>query len=151
MGTNGPRKWPGIANPVPIGQSGANPPIRCQSANPVPILCQSCANPVPIGQSCANPVPIGQSCANRPIWCQSGANRAFCHLCKSYFKLPVQCHPANAVPICQPIANIAYYCMPVSPSVNGRVVSDSLQLKVDWHSIGIQSSQSWIFGRQMCI
>ena len=141
MGTNGPRKWPGIANPVPIGQSGANPvPIRQSGANR-PIQCQSCANPV----------PIGQSCANRPIWCQSGANRAFCHLCKSYFKLPVQCHSANAVPICQPIANIAYYCMPVSPSVNGRVVSDSLQLKVDWHSIGIQSSQSWIFGRQMCI
>ena len=120
----------------------------------LPILCQS-----------ANPVPIGQSSANRPIWCQSGANRAFCHLCKSYFKLPVQCHSAKAVPILQtycqyasqmkmhkfnfdiltlhylsphtmlmcqsgahlPIqrqscTEIAYYGMPVSPSVNGRAV-----------------------------
>ena len=53
---------------------------------------------------------------------QSGANRAFCHLCQSYFKLPVERHSANAVPICQPIANTAYYGMPVSPSVNGRAV-----------------------------
>ena len=96
---------------------------------------------------------------------QSGANRAFCHLCQSYFKLPVQCHSAKAVPILQtycqyasqmkmhkfnfdiltlhylsphtmlmcqsgahlPIqrqscTEIAYYGMPVSPSVNGRAV-----------------------------
>ena len=123
-----------------------------------------------------------QSSANRPIQCQSGANS------------PIQR---------QSCTEIAYYGMPVSPSVNGRAVDrcnatesglaqhwpalassptnpghsedncvsdpsifasanskvthqscneqDYLhRLKVDWHSIGLQSSQSWIFGGQLC-
>ena len=63
-----------LANLLPIGQSGANRPIRCQSANFLPIRCQS-ANPVPIRQFFANPVPIRQSCAN-PVatQIQSSAN-----------------------------------------------------------------------------
>ena len=104
------------ANPVPFGQSGANRPIRSQSAKPVPIgqsvpircqlanpvpIGQSSANPVPIGQSGANPVPISQFRANRLIQCQSGANS------------PIQR---------QSCTEIAYYGMPVSPSVNGRAV-----------------------------
>ena len=103
-------------NPVPIGQSGANRPIRSQSAKPVPIgqsvpircqlanpvpIGQSSANPVPIGQSGANPVPISQFRANRLIQCQSGANS------------PIQR---------QSCTEIAYYGMPVGPSVNGRAV-----------------------------
>ena len=81
-------------------QSSANRPIRCQSVNFLPIRCQS-TNPVPIGQSGANPVPISQFRANRLIQCQSGANS------------PIQR---------QSCTEIAYYGMPVGPSVNGRAV-----------------------------
>ena len=110
MGTNGPRKWPGIANPVPIGQSGANPPIRCQSANPVPILCQS-ANPVPIQCQSVNPVPIlCQSSANRSIQCQS-ANLVPIR-CQSGILPPLQIllQTASTVSFCQCCANLPTYC-----------------------------------------
>ena len=100
---------PGANRPIQC-QSSANWPIQCQSANPVPIgqffanpvpIGQSGANPVQISQFFANPVPIRQSGANRPIQCQSGANS------------PIQR---------QSCTEIAYYGMPVSPSVNGRAV-----------------------------
>ena len=63
-GDKWPRKWPRIANPVPIRKSGANPSplvslVPFLTSPELPILIsshgQSLANP---GQSGANPRPI---------------------------------------------------------------------------------------------
>ena len=110
---------PILANPCQSVPIHANP---CQSgANRGPIfpwdtnfsICQS--EPIQ-----SNLVPIGQSGANRPIQCQSANLK------------PIRLQSANPVPISQSGANspiqrqscteIAYYGMPVSPSVNGRAV-----------------------------
>ena len=122
-----------FANP---SQSGANP---CQSVanfsfrhkfTNMPILANPCQS-VPIHKDTnfsicqsepiqSNLVPICQSGANRPIQCQLANLK------------PIRLQLANPVPISQSGANspiqrqscteIAYYGMPVSPSVNGRAV-----------------------------
>ena len=91
MGTNGPRKWPGIANPVPIGQSGANRSIQCQSANLVPIRCQSgILPPLQILLQTASTVSFCQCCANLPTYCQCSI---LLHVCQSTEELcPIHCN-----------------------------------------------------------
>ena len=158
------QSWPIRANPVPIGQFGANQPIqcqssanrpirsqsganrtiRCQSTNSVPILsqipanpCQSSANRGSIFHS--NSVPIG---ANHGPIGQSGANPVPIGQSGAN-PVPIGQSSANPVPICQFKGNpalkyhiMAYLSVQVSME---EPLNDALQLKVDWHSI----DQDW--------